>query len=102
MYSVDDLVTCLGYLNRHGGRHIDGYDRVHGGYGVGQRNFEGKMLFELCLEKELCVTNTWLKREEMWKVTFRMCENETEIDFVLTKKEQRRFIRNVKVNPEEF
>ena len=37
MYSADDLVTCLGDVNRHVGRHIDG---VHGGYGVGQRNLE--------------------------------------------------------------
>ena len=50
------------------------------------------MLFEFCLEKELCMSNIWLKREEKWKVTFRMGENWTEIDFVLIKKEHQRFI----------
>ena len=35
------------------------------------------MLLKFCLEKELCVSNTWLKREEKRKVTFRMGENET-------------------------
>ena len=44
------------------------------GHGVGQRNLEGKVLLEFCLEMELCV-NTWLKREEKRKVTFRICEN---------------------------
>ena len=34
------------------------------------------------MEKELCVSNTWLKREENRKVTFIMSENETEIDCV--------------------
>ena len=72
MYSADDLVMCLGDINGHVGRHIDGSDGVHGGYGVGQRNLEGRMLLEFCLEKELCVSNTWRKREEMRKVTFRM------------------------------
>ena len=38
------------------------------------------------MEKELCVSNTWFKREEKGKVTFRIGENETEIDFVLIKK----------------
>ena len=38
------------------------------------------------------MSNTWSKREEMRKVTFSMGENETEIDFVLTKKEHRQFI----------
>ena len=26
----------------------------------------------ICLEKELCVSNTWFKREKKRKVTFRM------------------------------
>ena len=67
-------------------RHIDGFNGVHWWYGIGQRNLEGGMLLEFCLEKELCVSNTWFRIEEKRKVTFRMGENETEIDFVLTKK----------------
>ena len=44
------------------------------------------MLLEFYQEKELCVSNTWFKREERRKVTFRMGKKETEIDFVLMKK----------------
>ena len=83
MHSGGDLVMCSNDFNEHIGWHIDGLDRVDGGYGVGQRNLEGRMLLMFCLDKKLCVSNTWLRREEKWKVTFRMCENETEIDFVL-------------------
>ena len=55
MHSADDLVMCLGDFNGHVGRNIDGFYGVHGGYGVGQRNFEGRMLLQFCLEKEfLC------------------------------------------------
>ena len=68
---------CLGDFNGHFGSHIDG------GYGVGQWNFEGRVSVEFCLKKELCVSNTWYKREEKRKVTFRIGENETEIDFCL-------------------
>ena len=64
-------------------RHIDGFDGVSGGCGVGQRNLEGRMLLEICLCKALCVSNTWFRREEWRKVTFRMGDNETEIVFVL-------------------
>ena len=35
-------------------------------------------------------------------MTFRIGENETEIDFVLIKKEHRRLIPNVKAIPGEF
>ena len=38
MHSADDLVMCLGDFNGHVGRHIDGFDVMHGGYGVGQWN----------------------------------------------------------------
>ena len=59
MHSADDLVMCLGDINGHIGKHIDGLDGVHGGFGVGQRNLEGRLLLEFCME-ELCVSNTWL------------------------------------------
>ena len=60
------------------------------------------MLLEFCLRKELCVSNTWSKREEMRMVTFRKGDNETELDFVIIKKEHRRFMKNVKAIPGEF
>ena len=42
LHSACDLVMCLGDINGHVCRHIDGFDGVHGGYGVGLRNF-GRM-----------------------------------------------------------
>ena len=60
------------------------------------------MLPEVCLEKELCVSNTWFKRDERKKVTFRMGENKTYIDFVLIRREHRRFLQNVEAISEEF
>ena len=37
------------------------------------------MSLELCLVKELCVSNTWFSRVEKSKVTFRIDKNEIEI-----------------------
>ena len=62
MHSTDALVMCLGDFNGHLGRHIGEFDVVHSGYGVSQRNLEGGMLLEFCLEKELYVSNTRFKR----------------------------------------
>ena len=50
--------------------------------------------------EELCVSNTWFKREsEEGDI---QNEHETEIDFVLIKKEHRRSMQNVNVIHEEF
>ena len=78
MHREGDLVMCLGDFNGHIGRNFDG---------VGLINFEGRLLLEFCLEKELCISNTWLRREEKRKVTFTMGENEKKIDIVLMKRE---------------
>ena len=48
------------------------------------------------------MSNTWSMREEKRKMTFRMGENETETNIVLTKKEHRRLTRNVKAIPGEY
>ena len=71
MHSAGDLVMRLCDFKGHVGRHFDGFDEIHGGYGVGQRNLEGRMLVEFCLENELCESDTWSMREEKRKVKMR-------------------------------
>ena len=63
---------------------------------------EGKMLLEFCDEKEVCVANTWFRKGEKRKLTYSAEENETEIDFVLVGKGNRKYLREVKVIPGEF
>ena len=58
MHSAGDIVMFLGDINGHVGRNTDGFDGVPGAYGVSKRNWEGRMLLEFCLEKELYVSNT--------------------------------------------
>ena len=49
--------------------------------------FGRKNVIRVLSGKELCVSNTWFKREEKRKVIFRIGENEKKINFVLIKKE---------------
>ena len=55
MHSADDLFLFLGDFDGHVGRHIDGFDVVHGGYGAGQSNLEGLILLVLSGEGTMCV-----------------------------------------------
>ena len=88
MHSADALVICLGDINGHVGKHTDVIDGVHGGCGVCQSNLEVRMSLVLYGEINVCQIHGLRKR----KVTYRMSENKTEIDFMLIKKEHRLII----------
>ena len=51
MHYAGDLVMCLCDINGHIGRHIDGFNGDHEGFGVGHWNLEERMLLEYCLEQ---------------------------------------------------
>ena len=68
--NAGELVLGLGYFNGHVGKWIEGYEDVQGGFGIGERNMEGRMLLEFCDEKEGCVANTWFQKGEKRKVTY--------------------------------
>ena len=60
------------------------------------------MLLEFCDERELCVANTWFEKTDERKITFKSGNNESEIDFILVSKENRKFLKDVKVIPWEL
>ena len=97
----NEMVLGLGDFNGHVGKCAEGFEVIHGGYGIGKRNVEGRMLLDFCVQKDLCVVNTWYKRDER-KVTYSSGGNDTEIDFVLVGKEKRKYLRDVKVIPGEL
>ena len=97
-----EVVFGLGDFNGHVGEEIIGFEGVHKGNGTGKRNVEGRMLLEFCDEKELCVANTWFKKTHKRKITFKSGNNESEIDFILVSKENKKFLKNVKAIPWEL
>ena len=52
------------------------------------------MLLGFCVQKELCVANTWYKKRDE-KVTYSSGGNDAEIDSVLVGKEKRKYLRDV-------
>ena len=102
MENANELVLGLGDFNGDVGKCAEGFEGIHGGYGKGKRNAEGRMLLDFCDQKELCVANTWYKKKDKRKVTYSSGGNDTEIDFVLVGKEKRKCLRDVKVIPGEL
>ena len=102
MANVNEMVLGLGDFNGHVRKCAEGFEGIHGGYGIGKRNVEGRMLLDFCVQKELCVANTWYKKRDERKVTYSSGENDAEIDLVLAGKEKRKYLRDVKVIPGEL
>ena len=62
-----EIIVSLGNFNGHVGKCAESFEGVNGGNGVGKRNAEGRRLPEFCDERELCVANTWFKRQTKGK-----------------------------------
>ena len=102
MGNANELVLGLGDFNGHVGKYAEGFEGIHGGYGIGKRHAEERMLLDFWDQKELCVANTWYKKKDKRKMTYSSGGNDTEIDFVLVGKKKRKYLRDVKVIPGEF
>ena len=90
-----------GDLNGHVGQNNDGFDRVHGGFGYGTRNEAGEDVLNVALAYDLMLTNTFFRKRESHLVTFRSGQNCSQIDFFLTRREDRTSCIDCKVYPGE-
>ena len=94
--SGERLLIC-GDLNGHVGSEINGFEGVHRGFGFGKRNMEGEMIFETADALNLAVLNTWFKKKEERLFTYENGECRTVVDYILSRKSERKMVKDVKV-----
>ena len=107
---MDDLMQGIpneenifigGDLNGHIGRDSQGYEKIHGGFGYGTRNEEGKSILDFALAYDLILVNTHFIKRESHLITFKSGQNKSQIDFILTRKRNRVLCKDCKVIPGE-
>jgi len=91
-----------GDFNGHIGAEAAGYDEVRGGFGFGERNAGGVSMLDFEVAFDLLVANSFFKKKEDHLVTFTSSSCKTQIDYFLTRKEDRRSCKDWKVIPSEF
>ena len=96
-----DMLVVGGDLNAHVGENCGGFEGVHGGKGFGRRNVEGERILELAEALDLTILNTWFKKRKSHLITYQSGRNETQIDYFMTRKEERRLAIDCKVIPGE-
>ncbi|KAF7710092.1 hypothetical protein HF521_008964 [Silurus meridionalis] len=66
------------------GNRVD--EEVMGRYGFKERNVEGQMVVEFARRMELAVVNTYFKKKEEHRVTYKSGERCTQVDYVLCRR----------------
>ena len=90
-----------GDLNGHVGRDNVGYSTVHGGWGFGSRNMKGETILDEAVAHGLVILNTRFKKKEEHLVTYESGGKRLQIDYFMTRMQDKRYCANCKVLPGE-
>ena len=90
-----------GDLNGHVGITSAGFEAVHGGFRYGSRNQEGEEVLYFAVAFDLMIANTFFRKRESHLVTFSSGQHSSQIDFVLTRRKNKRACLGCKVIPGE-
>ncbi|KAG5571748.1 hypothetical protein H5410_061514 [Solanum commersonii] len=96
-----EKIVIGGDFNSHIGATSSGFDDVHGGFGVGERNGGGTSLLDFAKAFELVIANSCFSKKENHMVTFRSSVAKTQIDYLLLRKGDRGLYKDCKVIPSE-
>ncbi|GMP23033.1 hypothetical protein CsSME_00000790 [Camellia sinensis var. sinensis] len=77
---VGENLIIGGDFNGHVGIDKLGYERVHGGYGFGDRNEAGESIVDFVLVVDLVVANTMYKKREKHLIPFKSGSIKSQID----------------------
>jgi hypothetical protein len=98
---ISEKLFIGGDLNGHVGYTRVGFDGVHGGFGYESRNQEGDGILNFALAYDLIVVNTLFRKRVSHLVTFSSGQHCSQIDFILTRREDRHTCLDCKVIPGE-
>nr|GEY38319.1 hypothetical protein [Tanacetum cinerariifolium] len=93
---VQQLIS-VGDLNGHIEVNADGFSSVHGGFGYGVRNEEGRTILEFTAAHDLVVVNSFFKKKDALLIAFHSRVHDTQIDYMLVRKGDLRPCKDCKV-----
>ncbi|KAG5600776.1 hypothetical protein H5410_032146 [Solanum commersonii] len=99
--SNTEKIVIGGDFNGHIRETSSGFNDVHGGFGVGERNGGGTSLLDFAKVFELVIANSCFPKKENHMVTFRSSVAKTQIDYLLLRKGDRGLCKDCKVIPSE-
>ena len=86
-------------FNGHVGYGNEVIERVHGGYGIGERNLEGESIADFAMSFDMAIVNTFFKKKQEHLVTYRSGGRCSQIDYFLYNRSRLMEVKNCKVIP---
>lgn len=87
-----------GEVNGNVGTKAYGYDRMHRGFGYGERNSEGVSILDFAVACDLMIINSLFKKEDHL-VTFKSSLTKAQIDYFVIRANNRILCKDCKVIP---
>ena len=98
---INEKLFIGGDLNGHVGTTREGFEKVHGGFGYGNRNQEGEEILNFAIAYDLMLANTFFRKRHSHLVTYNSGQHSSQIDFILTRGEDKHNCLDCKVIPSE-
>jgi hypothetical protein len=84
-------------LNGHVGETTETYKNIHGGYGYGSKNSQGDDILQFASTYNMALVNTYFKKLERHLITYCSGEIQSQIDYILTDRQNIKNSKNCKV-----
>ena len=81
--SKQERIVLGSHLNGHVGKGNIGAEEIMGRYGAATRNKEGSMVVELAKRMDLAIVNTYFKKKDEHRVTYKSGRKSTQVDYVM-------------------
>jgi len=93
----NEMVVLAGNMNGHVGSSNVGYDRMHGGFGYGDRNTDGSSISEFADWLNSVICNTLFMKQKSQLVTYAAGPVKSTVDYIIVRQEDKAKVCNVKV-----
>ena len=82
---MNEKIIIGGDLNGHVGQDLEGIERWHGGWNVGERNPEGQRILNFMISQDLALLNAF-KKDRNQLTTYKSGGREIQIGFLACKR----------------
>ena len=95
--SKEERIVLGADLNGYAGKGIIGDEEIMGRYGAGTRNKEGSMIVNFGKRMYLAIVNTYFKKKDEHRVTYKSGGKSTQVDYVMCRRRNLKEMCNCKV-----